>query len=34
MNRDVELENAVKVLNEKGIISSPDVCVKGSYTKK
>lgn len=33
MNRDAELENTVKVLNEKGIISSPDVWVKGSDTK-
>ena len=33
MNRDEELENAVKVLQEKGVISSPDVWIKGEYTK-
>lgn len=33
MNKDEELENAVKVLREKGTINSPDVWIKGSYTK-
>ena len=33
MNKDEELERAVKVLQEKGIISSPDVWIKGTYTK-
>ena len=33
MNKDAELESAVKVLQEKGIISSPEVWIKGSYTK-
>ena len=33
MNRDEGLERAVKVLQEKGIISSPEVWIKGVYTK-
>ena len=33
MNKDDELENAVKVLQGKGIISSPEVWIKGTYTK-
>lgn len=33
MNKDEELENAVKVLQEKGIISSPDVWINGSCSK-
>ena len=33
MSKDEELESAVKVLQEKGIISSPDVWIKGTYTK-
>lgn len=33
MNRDEGLEQAVKVLQEKGIISSPDVWIKGEYSK-
>lgn len=33
MNKDEELENAVKVLQEKGIISSPEVWIKGLYTE-
>lgn len=33
MNKDEELEYAVKVLQEKGIISSPDVWIKGRYTE-
>ncbi len=33
MNKDEELENAVKVLQEKGIINSPEVWIKGTYTK-
>lgn len=33
MNKDEELEYAVKVLQEKGIISSPEVWIKGTYTK-
>ena len=32
MNKDVELEQAVKVLQGKGIISSPEVWIKGNYT--
>ena len=33
MNKDEELEYAVKVLQEKGIISSPEVWIKGEYSK-
>ena len=33
MSKDKELENAVKVLQEKGIISSPEVWIKGEYSK-
>ena len=33
MNKDEELENAVKVLQEKGIISSPEIWIKGEYSK-
>lgn len=33
MSKGEELERAIKVLQEKGIISSPDVWSKGSYTK-
>ena len=33
MNKDEELERAVKVLQERGIISSPQVWTKGSYSK-
>lgn len=33
MNKDVELENAVKVLQKKGIISSPEVWIKSEYSK-
>ena len=33
MNKDEELERAVKVLHEKGIISSPDVWIMGAYSK-
>ncbi|MDY3368450.1 peptidoglycan recognition family protein [Zhenhengia yiwuensis] len=33
MGEDKELEKAVKVLQEKGIISSPEVWIKGNYTK-
>ena len=33
MNKDEELERAVKVLQESGIISSPEVWTKGSYSK-
>lgn len=33
MNKDEELERAVKVLQEKGIISCPKVWIKGEYTK-
>lgn len=33
MNKDEELENAVEVLQDKGIINSPDVWVKGNDTK-
>lgn len=33
MSKDEELENAVKVLQEKGIISSPEVWIKGPYTE-
>lgn len=33
VDKDEELENAVKVLQEKGIISSPEVWIKGGYTK-
>ena len=33
MNKDDELENAVKVLQEKGIISSPEVWINGKYNK-
>ena len=33
MSKDEELERAVKALQEKGIISSPEVWIKGKYTK-
>ena len=33
MGEDKELVKAVKVLQEKGIISSPEVWIKGNYTK-
>ena len=33
MNKDEELEYAVKVLQEKGIISSPQVWIKGPYAE-
>lgn len=33
MNKDEELERAVKVLQDKGIISSPDVWIKGDFSK-
>ena len=33
MSKDEELEYAVKVLQEKGIISSPGVWIKGKYSK-
>lgn len=33
MSKDEELESAVKVLQGKGVISSPQIWVKGSYTK-
>lgn len=33
MSKDKELERAVKVLQEQGVISSPEVWIKGSYTK-
>lgn len=33
MSKDEELEYAVKVLQEKGIISSPEVWINGMYTK-
>lgn len=32
MSKDEELESAVKVLQEKGIISSPEVWIKGNYS--
>ncbi len=32
ISKDEELEHAVKVLQDKGIISSPDVWIKGKYT--
>ena len=34
MNKDEELENAVKVLQKKGVISNPEIWFEGSYTKK
>ena len=34
MSNDKELERAVKVLQEKGIISSPEIWVKGEYKKE
>ena len=33
MSEDVELENAVKVLQDKGIISSPEVWINGTHSK-
>ena len=33
MNKDEELEKAVKVLQEKGIISCPDVWIREEYTR-
>ena len=33
MNKDEEFENAVKVLQEKGVISSPEVWIKGEYSR-
>lgn len=33
MSKDEELENAVKVLQDIGIISSPEVWIKGEYSK-
>lgn len=33
MSKDEELEYAVKVLQEKGIISNPDVWINGGYSK-
>ena len=33
MKKDPELESAVKVLQDKGIISSPDVWVSGKYSE-
>ena len=33
MNKDEELEYAVKVLQERGIISSPEVWIRGEYSK-
>ncbi len=33
MNKDEELKSAVKVLQEKGIISSPDVWSNETYSK-
>ena len=33
MRKDEELERAVKVLQDKGIISCPDVWIKGKYSK-
>ena len=33
INKDDELERAVKVLQEKGIISSPEVWINGTYSK-
>lgn len=33
INKDEELESAVKVLQEKGIISSPEVWINGTYSK-
>ncbi|WP_410497015.1 peptidoglycan recognition family protein [Cellulosilyticum sp. ST5] len=32
ISKDEEIENAVKVLQEKGIISSPEVWIKGNYS--
>lgn len=34
MNKDKELENAIKVLQEKGIISSPEVWITKNYKKE
>lgn len=33
MNEDKELVDAVKVLQKKGIISSPEVWINGVYTR-
>ena len=33
VGKDEELENAVKVLQDKGIISSPEVWIRGEYSK-
>ena len=33
MSKDEELERAVKVLQDKGIISSPDVWIRAEYTR-
>lgn len=33
MNRDVELENMVKELVDKGIISNSDIWIKEEYSK-
>ena len=33
MEKDEELERAVKVLQEKGVISCPDVWINGNYSK-
>lgn len=33
MNKDIEFENAVNMLVDKGVISSPDIWINASYTK-
>ena len=33
MSEDKELEDAVKVLQKKGVINSPEVWINGAYTR-